>query len=170
MSDVLGRWNELSAEAAEAEVLACNGSRAWVRGLAARRPFASEAEVLAVSDEVWDGLSEADWMEAFATHPRIGERHAAAASATSLAWSTREQAVAERSDASETERLAAGNRTYEARFGRTFLICATGKTKAEILAALEARMERTDEEETMEAAEQQRQITRIRLRRWLGGE
>ncbi len=170
MSDVLRRWNGLGADAAAAEVLACNGSRGWARGLAKRRPLADEAELLAASDAVWSGLSEADWREAFATHPRIGERHAAAASATSLAWSAREQAVAERGEAGEAERLAAGNRAYEARFGRTFLICATGKTKAEILAALEAQVGRTDEEEMVEAAEQQRQITGIRLRRWLGGE
>ena len=170
MNEILGRWNGLEADAAEAEVLACNGSRAWARGLSARRPLVGEDAVLAASDAVWAGLKREDWAEAFATHPRIGERHAAAASAASLAWSEREQAVAERSEAGETARLAAGNRAYEARFGRTFLICATGKTKAEILAELERRMTRTDEEEWMEAGEQQRQITRLRLRRWMGGE
>ena len=58
-------------------------------------------------------------MEAFATHPRIGERHAAA-SATSLSWSAMEQSAADGGAANEAKRLVAGNLAYETKFGRTF--------------------------------------------------
>ena len=170
MREVLTRWNAESAEQAEAEILACNGSRGWARGVAAGRPYADADAVLAESDRVWAGLAEFDWCEAFATHPRIGERHAPSASATSLAWSGKEQAVAESSSDADTERLAAANLVYEKRFGVVFLICASGLTKGEILAALEQRMGRSAEEELNEAVEQQRRITRLRLGRWLRGE
>ena len=64
--------------------------------------------------------------------------------------------------------LAEGNRQYEERFGRIFIVCASGKSAAEILAILNARMQNTIAAELLEAAEQQRQITQLRLRRWLG--
>ena len=35
--------------------------------------------------------------------------------------------------------LAAGNRAYEERFGHVFLICATGRSAPELLAALRER-------------------------------
>ena len=170
MSDVLTRWNGESAANAEAEILACNGSKAWAREVAAGRPYGDVDAVLEQSDRVWAGLAEFDWCEAFATHPRIGERHAASASATSLAWSGKEQAAAESSSDADAERLAAANLEYEKRFGVVFLICASGLTKGEILAALEERMGRSAEEELNEAVEQQRRITRLRLGRWLKGE
>jgi 2-oxo-4-hydroxy-4-carboxy-5-ureidoimidazoline decarboxylase len=63
--------------------------------------------------------------------------------------------------------LAEANREYEAKFGRIFLICASGKSTQQILAILRARMCNTAEQELREAVEQQRQITQLRLRRWL---
>ncbi len=60
--------------------------------MATRRPFRDEASVLAASDEVWRSLGEADWMEAFASHPRIGESRAPkSATARSAEWSSQEQ-------------------------------------------------------------------------------
>ncbi len=170
MSEVLRRWNEVGVEEAEREVLACNGSKAWARGVAAGRPYAGEEGVLEASDRVWAGLSEKDWCEAFATHPRIGERHAEAATGLALKWSGREQAAAEAGSEAEAERLALLNLEYEKRFGTVFLICASGLSKGEILAALEDRMGRSAEEELDEAVEQQRRITRLRLARWMRGE
>jgi hypothetical protein len=76
MNGVLSRWNGLSGEDAAREVQACCGSAAWARALASRRPFQSEAALVAASDEIWYGLTEQDWLEAFSKHPRIGERKA----------------------------------------------------------------------------------------------
>ena len=64
--------------------------------------------------------------------------------------------------------LAEENRQYEERFGRIFIVCASGKSAAEILAILNDRLNNTPAAELLEAAEQQRQITQLRLRRWLG--
>ena len=124
--------------------------------------------LLAKSDEVWRGLSEADWLEAFRSHPRIGESSTQrAASLQSAAWSEQEQRdVADANDAVRIA-LAEGNREYEQRFNRIFIVCATGKSPAGILKILQCRLENDEQTEIQEAAEQQRQITQIRLKKWL---
>src|SRR5229473_1688023 len=92
MSGTLERWNRLPRGEAAKEILPCCGSNAWADGMAARRPFLDEATLLAASDETWRNLAEADWMEAFRSHPRIGESQApTAALQRSVAWSAREQ-------------------------------------------------------------------------------
>lgn len=161
-------WNAMTAKAASEAVLPCCGSHAWAMGLASRRPLGTLPELLAASDAAWWSLTEPDWQEAFDGHPRIGEQHAAAgATDLSLAWSAGEQHVAGLSDDDAKMKLAAGNRAYEARFSRIFIVCATGKTAQEMLAILARRMRNTAEAELQEAAEQQRAITHIRLRKWL---
>jgi len=169
MNPVLDRWNLLDAASAMREVLPCCGSQAWATKLAAQRPLVSEEAIRKASDTVWSALSETDWQEAFDSHPRIGQQHAAKlATAESLQWSKLEQEAA-LSDAATKRDLAEANRRYEERFGRIFIVCASGKSAAEILAILEARMSNDNAKELREAAEQQRQITQLRLTRWLGG-
>jgi 2-oxo-4-hydroxy-4-carboxy-5-ureidoimidazoline decarboxylase len=76
-----------------------------------------------------------DVLEALAAHPRIGER--ATGADREAAFSRQEQSSA----AGElAEDLHAANVAYEERFGWVFLICATGRTAAEILGALAARL------------------------------
>lgn len=170
MSDVLARWNFLPMAAAADEILPCCGARAWADGMAARRPLPDKMTLLATSDEVWRGLSESDWLEAFRSHPRIGESSPQqAASPQSAAWSGQEQRnVGDANDAVRIA-LAEGNREYERRFHRIFIVCATGKSPAEILKSLRIRLQNDEPAELQEAAEQQRQITQIRLRKWLQG-
>ena len=170
MSEALERWNLLTPADAEKEILACCGSRAWARAMASRRPIANEAAMLSASDEIWRRLSEADWMEAFRSHPRIGESRAERpAGGHSAVWSAKEQSgVAGGEDAVKVA-LTAGNREYEKRFGHLFIVCATGKNAPEILSILRRRLRNDALTELHEAAEQQRQITQIRLKRWLGG-
>lgn len=167
-SNVLTRWNSLPVDEAISEILPCCGSRAWAQDVVARRPFAEESELLTASTETWRRLTGSDWIEAFQSHPRIGgSRAPQAASAQSEAWSTQEQQkVAEADDAAKIA-LADANREYERRFGRIFIICATGKSAPRILEALRRRLNNDGETELQEAAEQQRQITEIRLRKWL---
>src|ERR1700690_2315722 len=92
MSHVLERWNHLPTEEAVTEVLPCCGSKAWAIGMAARRPFSEETTLLPASDEIWRNLAEADWMEAFQSHPRIGESKTSHSALTqSATWSKQEQ-------------------------------------------------------------------------------
>jgi OHCU decarboxylase len=155
----LARLNGLSRDEAAAELVACCGSQAWALALAAGRPFAGEDDLLAAAERVWWGLAPDDWQEAFAAHPRIGERAAG--------WAAAEQASARDAAAPVLAELAAANRAYEARFGHIFLICATGKSAEEMLAALRARMGNDPEEELRVAAAEQAKITRLRLERLL---
>ena len=161
----LDRWHALPTPEAAAAVLPCCGSHAWADALAAGRPFADPAALLAHAAAVWRGLTRADWQQAFDSHPRLGETHATSATAASLAWSAQEQAQATPSDA-----LRKANARYEESFGRIFILCANGRTAPEILAALERRLHNDPETEWHEAGEQQRQITQLRLERWVQGQ
>lgn len=167
MIATLLRWNTTPDVEAQQQILACNGSLAWAQGVVQRRPFAQEADLFAASDAVWWNLPEAAWQEAFDSHPRIGERDAKAASSASLSWSTGEQSGVS-GDRTVRSALAAANRIYEEQFGRIFLVCATGKSASEILSILQVRLRHDPETELREAAEQQRRITQLRLRKWLG--
>jgi 2-oxo-4-hydroxy-4-carboxy-5-ureidoimidazoline decarboxylase len=168
MSDVLARWNSLPSDEAEEEILSCCGSKAWAHGMVARRPVLDEAALLATSDQVWKSLPESDWMEAFQSHPRIGESHAPASSpAQSAAWSGEEQRRVAGASEDVKVALVEENRAYERRFNRIFIVCATDKTAPEILGILRRRLRNNDITELREAAEQQRQIARIRLKKWL---
>ena len=128
--------------------------------------YIDEASLLEAANNIWLALPESDWREAFDSHPRIGQQHAASATAQSLNWSAQEQGKAVPDEAAKNA-LAEANRRYEERFDRIFIVCATGKTSSEILSILESRMHNDTATELREAAEQQRQITQLRLRRWL---
>ncbi|MGO9541141.1 MAG: 2-oxo-4-hydroxy-4-carboxy-5-ureidoimidazoline decarboxylase [Terriglobales bacterium] len=170
---VLTRWNHLPSDQAVKIILPCCGSKAWAREMVARRPFADDAALLAASIEVWRGLSQSDWMEAFQSHPRIGESRPASplstpsAPAQSVEWSAQEQQKVGDADEAVKLALADANREYERQFDRIFIVCATGKSAAEILEVLQRRLTNDADTELHEAAEQQRQIMQIRLRKWL---
>lgn len=154
------------------EVLAdCCGSSRWVAAMVARRPFASNERVYAAADDVWRSLEPADWKEAFAHHPRIGERKSAAVqSERGAAWAAGEQSGMDRAAADAREALADMNREYEKRFGYIYIVCATGKTADELVATARERLRNDPETELMVAAEEQRRITRLRLEKLLGEE
>ncbi len=160
------RWglhwlNALPAEQAEAELLACCSAPEWASRVAAVRPFADAAALAASADEVWETLGPDDWLEAFAAHPRIGERSPGAS------WSSVEQAGVGGADPGVLAALVEGNLAYERRFGHVFLISASGRKAEELLAALRQRLDNDPETELRVAASEQRKITRLRLDRLL---
>jgi 2-oxo-4-hydroxy-4-carboxy-5-ureidoimidazoline decarboxylase len=167
MNSTLDQWNAAPHEEAVERILPCNGSRAWAAQIAALRPFATAFELTCTADIIWRQLPEHDWQQAFDSHPRIGELHAKSATVASLGWSAGEQSAANPDDTAKAA-LAAANRAYEQKFGRIFIVCATGKSAAEMLAILNLRMSNDPATELREAAEQQRRITQLRLRKWLG--
>ncbi len=150
--------NSLPAVAARSALGRCCGARRWVDAMLAARPFASDAELLATAERVWWGLGRADWLEAFAAHPKIGARVGAG-----MDWARREQAGADGAAQATLAALAQGNDTYEERFGHVFLISATGKTADEMLGALRGRLANDPATELRVAAEEQAKITRLRL-------
>ena len=164
----LARLNALDPDEAERELLKCCGSAAWARALAAQRPFADVEELLLAADQVWWRLGTRDWHEAFSSHPKIGARKAAQAQdAQAALWSEQEQAGARAAEQATLTALAQANRVYEEKFGHIFIVCATGKTAAQMLSILRARLPNDPGIELRNAADEQRKITRLRLEKLL---
>ncbi len=163
MNAVLEEWNGAEGAAALEVMLACCGARRWAAAMVALRPLSSIVELSEAADRVWATMDETDWMEAFACHPRIGERKAAHVTAQSAAWSRQEQSSVVAAQERVLEELAEGNVEYERRFGFTYIVCATGKSAEEMLAILKRRLANDRTTELREADEQQRQILQIRL-------
>ncbi len=165
-NSILTEWNRVDAARAAEAILPCNGSLTWAQSVVRLRPFPDPDELFRASERVWRALPENDWQQAFDSHPRLGEAHAKSATARSLTWSAQEQSAADPDDLLREE-LAQANRAYEAKFGRIFLLCATGRSAAEMLRILNQRMRNEAATELLESAEQQRLITELRLRKWL---
>jgi allantoicase len=158
------RWlDALPQQVAEQELLSVCGSTRWARDLAAGRPYASLAVLDEAATSVWRGLDRADWLEAFAAHPRLGDRVGSRGSA----WARQEQAGTAGADSDVLGALQDGNRAYESRFEHVFLLCATGLDATEMLAALQARLGNDPETELEVAAREQEKITALRLRKLL---
>jgi 2-oxo-4-hydroxy-4-carboxy-5-ureidoimidazoline decarboxylase len=168
VNTTLATWNAASETAARNAMLACCGAKRWADAMVALRPIASVFALSEEADRVWGAMEEADWLEAFACHHRIGERKVSAqAGAQSAAWSRAEQAQTSSASEKVLVEIATGNQKYEELFGFTYIVCATGKSAEEMLAILKRRLGSTRESELREAAEQQRQIMQIRLGKWL---
>lgn len=167
MNSVLAAWNEAQPPSAMDAMLACCAARRWAEAIVALRPYSGVESLSLTADEVWSTMEEPDWLEAFAAHPRIGERKQPSETFPSAAWSQEEQSSAAAAAKQVLAELAEGNRVYEERFGFTYIVCATGKTADEMLAILQRRLANDRQTELREAAEQQRQIMQIRLGKWL---
>lgn len=154
--------NALPRSEAETELRRCCGSRRWVERMLAGLPYASDAALLEAAEREWWTLARADWLEAFAAHPRIGER-------SGDAWSRGEQSSVDQAASDVRRALEQGNRAYEARFGHVYLVCATGRGAADLLADLRRRLVADPEQELRTAAGEQAKITALRLEK-LGGE
>ena len=148
--------NTAAGPQAESAFLRCCGSSKWAAEMTALRPYASVSQLLEHADRVWSGVTAEDWLEAFRSHPRIGET-------SQSKWSEEEQSGARSAATATLSELATANRTYYERFGFIFIICATGRSADQMVAALRARVENDRETELKNAAEQQRLITRLRL-------
>lgn len=162
LNDDLAWFNGLPRDEAERRLRECCGSRAWAAAVAARRPYSDFSTLVDAADEVWGGLMPADWLEAFAAHPRLGDSGGHSPDA-----SRKEQSRVMEAGGDTLADLAAENRRYEARFGHVFLISAEGRSARDVLAALRRRIDNDPDTEISVAAEEQRKITRLRLERML---
>jgi 2-oxo-4-hydroxy-4-carboxy-5-ureidoimidazoline decarboxylase len=144
----------------------CCASTAWAEAMTAGRPYQDLAHLLADAEEQWWELTSDDWMEAFSSHPKVGERRTG--SDTHTVWSRDEQSgVGDDSDLAAA--LAEANEAYEDRFGYTFIVFASGKTGEEMLALCRQRLTNDELTELGVAATEQARITNLRLRKMLGG-
>jgi 2-oxo-4-hydroxy-4-carboxy-5-ureidoimidazoline decarboxylase len=160
------RIDEASPAEARRLLTASCGAARWVDGMVRRRPFGSHQAILAAARDAWWSLESSDWREAFAHHPKIGDKEALRARfATTRARSESEQAGVSSASEATLAALAHGNRDYEERFGYIFIVCATGKSAQEMLALLQARITNDPATEIRIAAEEQSKITALRLSR-----
>jgi len=167
---VLEQLNSLSADEAEVEFKKCCGSTGWARQMANCRPFATLAELITKADDVWWSLKPDDWLEAFRHHPKIGEKKATAqTSLEAQKWSEQEQAGVGNAGRATTQALTELNEEYEEKFGYIYIVCATGKSSAEMLAILRERLKNDPDTELRTAAGEQAKITQLRLKKLIAG-
>ena len=166
----LERLNALASREAESEFLKCCGSKRWAEQVSAERPFESLDDLIAKADRVWWSLEPRDWLEAFRSHPKIGEQKAAAATSEQAErWAEAEQSAVSSAAAQTIQALADLNKEYETKFGYIFIVCASGKSSEEMLAMLRTRLENDPDEELRIAAAEQAKITELRLKKLLEG-
>jgi OHCU decarboxylase len=175
--------NAMDDAGAEQALLRCCGSARWARRMAASRPFTSAAALAEAADGAFETLERADWLEAFAAHPKIGAGAAGRAGGAGgnqddrpalgelpsrvEGWAAEEQALVAQMADTTRQRLADANRDYQARFGYIFIVCATGRSGDEMLGLLERRLGNDRESELRIAADEQRKITHLRFTKLL---
>ena len=171
----LDALNALDSLTAERALTRCCGSPRWVAKMAAARPFASLEAMIAIGQAIWSDLDPGEWLVAFAAHPQIGSGEGSGIGGAALVngdvpargWACEEQAGARSAPPGALERLAMKNREYLVRFGYIFIVCATGRSGDELERALDQRLMNDPETELRIAADQQRQITALRLAKLL---
>jgi OHCU decarboxylase len=158
--------NELPPGEVSQEFLKCCGSKRWAGTMTSRRPFESLEELTRTATDVWWSLNHDDWLEAFRSHPKIGEKKTAELVSTqSQQWSGQEQSGMRAAAEDTIDSLAKLNREYEAKFGFIFIVCATGKSAGEMLSLLGQRIGNDPDAELRIAAAQQAKITELRLKK-----
>jgi len=154
---MLDELNRMTAQSAADVLKICCGSGRWAEGMTARRPFPDLADLHRAADLVSQTLGREDWLEAFRSHPRIGETRNVSR------WSKKEQEGMEAAAEDLRTRLARLNQDYQERFGFIFIICAVGRSGEEMLAQLEERMENHPDDEIRVASQEQTKIVHLRL-------
>jgi 2-oxo-4-hydroxy-4-carboxy-5-ureidoimidazoline decarboxylase len=157
----LAEFNTADPARAAETLRPCIDVQRWVDTVAAARPFPTKEALLSFANVAAYPFTPAEVESAMAHHPRIGERPTAATAEASMSRS--EQAGVDPADTALAEALARGNREYEEKFGRVFLIRAAGRTAPEILQSLKERLENTPAEEDTIVAQQLREIAVLRL-------
>ena len=160
----LSELNVLPERDAQVAFSNCCTSQTWNDGMVAARPFISLEQCHETALSVWAGLGEQDFLQAFEGHPKIGD-------VTSLREKyghTKKLASGEQSSVDEAseeviQNLSAGNTAYEVKNGFIFIVCATGKSAAEMLELLNQRLPNEREVELKNAAAEQAKITAIRI-------
>ncbi|NVK29962.1 MAG: 2-oxo-4-hydroxy-4-carboxy-5-ureidoimidazoline decarboxylase [Gammaproteobacteria bacterium] len=160
----LETFNALSADAAIDALSQCCTSERWQQQLTAARPFDDIDALNARSENIWAELDEADYLQAFDGHPRIGDVNSLKAKyANTHNLASSEQSSVNQAADDVIQQLADGNTAYEEKNGFIFIVCATGKSAAQMLEILNARLPNSRQQEIQNAAEEQRKITRIRI-------
>ena len=174
----LARFNRLPPVAAAERLRRCCANAEWAARMAAGRPYDSLAQLLDAADRHWRALPAEAWLQAFGAHPEIGDMKTAGDSAAAagagdgdaVGDSRQEQSGVASASAQTRAALARLNRDYRQRFGFIFIICASGLSADAMLRQLRVRIKNSRAQELANAAEEQRKITRLRLRKLFDGD
>lgn len=162
----LDELNRLSTNAAAEAFSQCCAAQNWVQKMVEERPFDGVESVLDAADRIWNSLSEADFLEAFEAHPQIGNVESLRAKyADTKALASGEQSSVAVASEQTLQDLAHYNGVYLEKFGFIFIVFATGKSAVQMLALLLERLPNDRQTELRNAAEEQRKITTLRLRK-----
>jgi 2-oxo-4-hydroxy-4-carboxy-5-ureidoimidazoline decarboxylase len=160
--------NILSKDELQQALFNCCGSNTWVDKMLPFFPADDMVELLNDAEEQWFNCTEADWLEAFTHHPKIGDVESLTKKFASTAkWASGEQMAVNTASQQTIEALAKGNEAYEQKFGFIFIVCATGKSADEMLQLLQARLPNHKQDEIKIAMEEQNKITQLRLQKLL---
>ncbi|MGO2004129.1 MULTISPECIES: 2-oxo-4-hydroxy-4-carboxy-5-ureidoimidazoline decarboxylase [Micrococcaceae] len=154
-------FNNASADQAVATLRPCADIDRWIQGVVDHRPYAGVEDLFSRAELEANPFTAAEVDAALAHHPRIGEK-AEGQSAEATLSRDEQSAVDAQSDTAR--KILEGNKEYEQKFGRVFLIRAAGRSAEEILAELERRQANSEEAESAEVAVQLREIALLRLR------
>jgi 2-oxo-4-hydroxy-4-carboxy-5-ureidoimidazoline decarboxylase len=167
MSDLhynLSELNGLSIEEAQVAFSNCCTSQSWINGMVSARPFISLEHCHEVALSIWENLDEKDFLQAFEGHPKIGDVTSLREKyAHTKKLASGEQSSVDNASEEVIQQLSAGNTTYEQKNGFIFIVCATGKSAAEMLELLNQRLPNDRIEELKKAAVEQAKITAIRI-------
>lgn len=167
MSDLhynLSELNGISTESAQAAFSNCCTSQSWIDGMVAARPFDSLEQCHEMALSIWQGLGEKDFLQAFEGHPKIGDVTSLREKyAHTKKLASGEQSAVDSASEEIIQQLSAGNTAYEQKNGFIFIVCATGKSAAEMLALLNQRLPNDRNSELKNAAAEQAKITAIRI-------
>ncbi|MBQ4832925.1 2-oxo-4-hydroxy-4-carboxy-5-ureidoimidazoline decarboxylase [Pseudoalteromonas sp. MMG010] len=162
------KLNDLSKHQAQQELTHCCVAPRWVEGMMALWPFNTQEQIFTSAETVWQQLGESDYLAAFEGHPQIGDlstlskKYAATADKAG-----HEQSAMSEADKHTLEQMIRLNHAYLEKFGFIFIVCATGKSAAQMLTLIEQRINNDRDEELMIAAGEQAKITKIRLEKLL---
>lgn len=168
MTTTVKELDAMKPDQARGILAECCGSSKWVNEMTARRPFRSYENVFKAADEVADEMEPPDWLDAFAHHPRIGEKGGSAPDkGVAAEWAAAEQSGVDGAGKEVKAALMNANQEYEQRFGYIYIVSATGKSAEEMLEVARERLGNDPEREINVAAAEQRRITRLRLEKLL---
>jgi OHCU decarboxylase len=156
--------NSMAEDEAVKEFQSCCGSQRWASQMVNGRPFENVEQLREYARDIWWRLESVDWLEAFRSHPKIGEKKTEAkASQKAQQWSGQEQSGVLDASRQTMYSIAELNQEYEAKFGYIFIVSATGKSSEEMLAILRKRLTNDPGDELRIAATEQEKITDLRL-------
>lgn len=162
----LDEFNYLPAIDAVSALYGCCHCQTWAEAVSARRPFMAVGDLLRAAEQVWQHANEAEMLEAFSGHARIGDIELLRSRYAGHA--TREQGQVLQADESVIQDLYRLNKEYEEKNGFIFIVCASGKSAEDMLHLLQDRIDNPRVLELKNAAREQGEITRLRLIKMVG--